>query len=70
MIDLANSELCVVESISTRVEDEEIEVNCLQKQPQLRFRCLAGQYKTKKLSLRVSEEAEYDMEKTFMIGRQ
>lgn len=48
MVDLGNSEICLVEQASTRYEDEEVEINTLDEKPRLKFRCLAGHYKSAK----------------------
>ena len=66
MIDLGNSEICLVEQASTRYEDEEIEINTLDEKPRLKFRCLAGHYKSAKHQLKVGTEEE---EREYVVGR-
>ena len=66
LVDLGNSEVCLVENISTRYEDEELEVNTLENRPKLKFRCLAGMYKSLKHEIKVSRHED---EQEFLIGR-
>lgn len=67
MLDLGNSEICLIEQATTRYEDEEQEVNVFDDKPKLKFRCLAGLYKSVKHQIKVKRDED---ERDFIIGRQ